>query len=395
MDLESGVDFTPLGSAPPSRPMQLRQNQLQRGKKKARTMNPLIQLKQTIALFLVAFGLSHTAQAISPAPDGGYPGGNTAEGDQALFNLTSGLYNTAMGAQVLLYNSTGSNNTAMGTYALVHNEMANNNTAIGSMAMMGPNGVITTGNQNTATGAFALQNNTSANNNTADGFQALLHNTTGAKNTAIGQHSLFNNTTGSSNIALGANAGGNLTMGSNNIDIGNVGVNSESNTIRIGTVQTRAFVKGISGAVVAGASVVVNAGGQLGVTASSRRFKDEIKPMEKASEAILGLKPVTFRYKKGIDSDQIPQFGLVAEQVEKVDPNLVLRDAEGKPFTVRYDAVNAMLLNEFLKEHKKTEKLEATVASLIATVKEQAAQMQKVSARIEASKPAPQVVNNP
>jgi trimeric autotransporter adhesin len=184
-------------------------------------------------------------------------------------------------------------------------------------------------------------------------------------------------------------------MGSNNIDIGNVGVNSESNTIRIGTVQTRAFVKGISGAVVAGASVVVNAGGQLGVTASSRRFKDEIKPMEKASEAILGLKPVTFRYKKGIDSDQIPQFGLVAEQVEKVDPNLVLRDAEGKPFTVRYDAVNAMLLNEFLKEHKKTEKLEATVASLIATVKEQAAQMQKVSARIEASKPAPQVVNNP
>jgi hypothetical protein len=150
MDLESGVDFTPLGSAPPSRPMQLRQNQLQRGKKKARTMNPLIQLKQTIALFLVAFGLSHTAQAISPAPDGGYPGGNTAEGDQALFNLTSGLYNTAMGAQVLLYNSTGSNNTAIGTYALVHNEMANNNTAIGSMAMMGPNGVITTGNQNTA-----------------------------------------------------------------------------------------------------------------------------------------------------------------------------------------------------------------------------------------------------
>src|SRR5216110_1165756 len=127
--------------------------------------------------------------------------------------------------------------------------------------------------------------------------------------------------------------------------------------------------------------VVVNGSGRLGTVASSQRFKDDIKPMDKASEAILALKPVTFHYKKEVDPDGIPQFGLVAEQVEKVDPDLVARDEEGKVYTVRYEAVNAMLLNEFLKEHKafveehrKVDKLEATVAGLVATVKEQAAQ---------------------
>src|ERR1700745_2683913 len=141
--------------------------------------------------------------------------------------------------------------------------------------------------------------------------------------------------------------------------------------------------------------VFVNASGKLGTVTSSVRFKDEIKPMDKVSEAILALKPVTFHYKKELDPDHLPQFGLVAEDVEKVNPDLVIHDVDKKPYTVRYEAVNAMLLNEFLKEHKKTEKLEATVASLIATVKEQAAQIQKVSAQLEASKPAPQVVNNP
>ena len=256
----------------------------------------------------------------------------------------------------------------------------------------------TTGRSNTATGGSALYNNTTANNNTADGFEALFHNTTGAKNTAIGQHALFNSNTGSSNIALGANAGGNLTIGSNNIDIGSAGVNSESNTIRIGTAQTRTFIKGISGAVVAGAQVVVNAGGQLGVAASSARFKTEIKPMNKASEAILSLKPVTFRYKKELDAQGTPQFGLVAEDVANVNPNLVVRDAEGKIYTVRYDAVNAMLLNEFLKEHSKVEKLEATVAkqhkdfeTALADLK---GQIQKVSAQLQLNKPAPQTVLN-
>src|SRR5439155_25550103 len=157
------------------------------------------------------------------------------------------------------------------------------------------------------------------------------------------------------------------------------------------------FIAGISGVTVAGGvGVIVDTNGQLGTVVSSERFKDEVKPMDKASEAILALKPVTFRYKHEFDPDGIPQFGLVAEQVEKVKPALVARDEQGRPFTVRYEAVNAMLLNEFLKEHKKTEKLEATVASLIATVKEQAAQIQKVSAQLEVSKSAPQtVVNNP
>ena len=204
-------------------------------------------------------------------------------------------------------------------------------------------------------------------------------------------------TTGTFNIALGKEAGQDLTTGSNNIDIGNVGVAGESNTIRIGSAnQTNTYITGISGATVAGGvTVIVDAQGHLGTMVSSERFKDQIKAMDKASEAILALKPVTFRYKHELDPEGIPQFGLVAEEVEKVDPALVAYDEKGKPFTVRYEAVNAMLLNEFLKEHAKVEKLEGVVASLAATVKEQASQIQKVSAKIEGSKPAPQVVNNP
>jgi len=140
---------------------------------------------------------------------------------------------------------------------------------------------------------------------------------------------------------------------------------------------------------------VVSTAGKLGVVASSVRFKEAIKPMDKASESILALNPVTFRYKQELDADRIPQFGLLAEDVEKVNPDLVVRDADGKLSSVRYEAVNAMLLNEFLKEHRKVEKLEATVEGLAATVKEQVAQIQKVSAQLETSKPAPQMVNNP
>jgi trimeric autotransporter adhesin len=196
---------------------------------------------------------------------------------------------------------------------------------------------------------------------------------------------------------LGVGAGQNLTTGIRNIDIGNAGVAGEANTIRIGEqgTQTKTFVAGISGSPITGTSVVVNNNGRLGTVASSQRFKDDIKPINKASEAIHALKPVTFRYKKEVDPEGIPQFGLVAEEVEKVNPDLVVRDKEGKPYTVRYEAVNAMLLNEFLKEHRKVEKLEATVEGLAATVKEQAAQIQKVSAQLETSKSAPQVVKNP
>ena len=237
-----------------------------------------------IALALTWFALSPAslAQLPSPTPDGGYPNQNTAEGNNALLNLTTGF-------------------------------------------------------DNTATGFDALQSNTSGNNNMATGAFALLHNTTG-----------------NSNIALGDQAGGNLTTGDSNIDVGNRGVAGEANAIRLGTqgTQTATNIAGISGATIpTGVAVIVDSSGHLGTTTSSACYKDDIKPMDKASEVILALKPVTFRYKHELDPAGIPQFGLVAEEVEKVDPDAVARDDEGRPYSVRYEAVNAMLLNEFLKEH--------------------------------------------
>ena len=305
-----------------------------------------------VPLVLVCFALSPRAQAVVPAPDGGYAGNNTAEGTQALQSLVSG----------------GVNNTATGFQALFH---------------------LTDGVWNTATGFRALFNNT-GDFDVAIGGQALVANTVGDSNTAVGFNALLRNVSGDRNIAVGVGAGQNLTIGDDNIDIANPGVAAEEHTIRIGTagVQHRAFIAGIRGVAVTGSTVVVNAAGQLGVVPSSKRFKDEIKPMDKVSEAILALKPVTFRYKQDIDSKGTPQFGLVAEEVAKVNPNLVTRDAKGDIYTVRYDAVNAMLLNEFLKEHQTVQELKKEVAALTAG-------LQKVSAQLEASKPAPQVVNNP
>jgi len=245
----------------------------------------------------------------------------------------------------------------------------------------------TTASRNTATGYQALFANTTGYDNTAIGLLALGSNTTGTGNTAIGDSALFNNTTGSANIALGG--GGLLTTGSNNIDIGNQGVVAESSTIRIGTQgggrtggQTATYIAGINGAGVMGVAVKVSAAGQLGTAPSSARFKEEIQPMAKASEAILALKPVSFRYKKEIDPDRIRQFGLVAEQVEKVNPDLVARDGQGKPYTVRYEAVNAMLLNEFLKERRRVEELKSTIAKQQATVAQQDRKIQEQEATI-------------
>jgi len=298
-------------------------------------------------------------------------------------------------------------NTANGAYALSSNTLGHDNTATGYIALSSN----TTGIQNTVTGAFALANNRIANNNTADGFQALNSNT-GAGNTAIGSNALLGNSTGTFNIGLGVSAGTNLTTGSNNIAIGNYGVAGESNTIRIGQAQTRTFINGISGVAIAGAAVVVNANGQLGVVASSADFKHQIRPMAEESKAILALKPVSFCYDQDIDENGLPQFGLVAEDVEKVNPDLVLRDKEGKPYTVRYDAVNAMLLNEFLKEHRKVEEQQTTITELKSTVAQQqkdfqttaahqqkqiealTAGLQKMSAQLEVSKSAPQTVQN-
>jgi len=386
-------------------------------------MNPLIQLKKATPVFLVALtclALSPIARAVNPPPDGGYPSQNTAEGDSALFSLTTGIDNTAIGFNALFSNTTGSFNTATGIGALLHNTTGVSNTANGTGALQnnttGSNNTAngfdalfnnTTGIDNTANGTSALAGNSTGAHNTATGFDALLNNTTGSfdtangdsalqnnaggsGNTANGFQALLNNTTGSNNIALGANAGANLTTGGNNIEFGNAGVAGESATIRIGTTgtQTKTFIAGIHGiAVVSGTAVKVNAVGQLGTLPSSKRFKDQIKPMDKTSEVIYLLKPVTFQYKKELDPDKTPQFGLIAEEVEKANRDLVDRDAQGKVYTVRYEAVDAMLLNEFLKEHQKVEQLEKQVEKLTAG-------LEKVSAQLEMSKPAPRTVLN-
>jgi trimeric autotransporter adhesin len=351
-----------------------------------------------IPFVLACFALSPTAQAV--CQEGcDVSNFNTFLGDEALSSNTTGSANTAIGFEALFSNTTGFFNTANGSQALQSNTTGISNTANGAGALFNN----TTGNDNTATGAGALVSNTTGSFNTVTGLSALSSNTTGFNNTANGWHAL-QMTTGSNNIAVGAEAGINLTSGHNNIDIGNPGVAGESRTIRIGTRQTHraTFIAGISGATVpAGVAVIVDGSGHLGTVVSSARFKDEIKPMDKASEAILALKPVTFRYNHELDPDGIPQFGLVAEEVEKVNPGLVARDDQGKPYTVRYEAVNAMLLNEFLKEHRKVQELEANdvqqhnaIKALTAMVKEQASRIQKVSAQLELSQAAPQTVLN-
>jgi hypothetical protein len=456
-------------------------------------------------------GLSPRAQAVSPAPDGGYPGGNTAEGQQALLSLASGAYNTAVGlfslrsntdgqfntatgagallantadqntatgAGALLSNITGTDNTADGAFALFSNT-AVGNTAIGARALLnnttggtlgniqgidfGPNVAVgrqalesntiasantavgyqalhsftagpagfeqfghctavgfqalanannagvsnsgfgcqalfsnTTGTSNTATGFYALLRNLTGDLNTANGFIALQHNTTGGYNTAIGANALGDNTTGTHNIALGYSAGSGHTTGDNNIYVGGGGVD-ESDTIRIGGTQAATYITGIFGATVVGSTpVLIDSGHKLGTTTSSKRFKEEIKPMAKASEALLALKPVTFRYRKEIDPAGTSQFGLVAEDVEKVNPDLVVRDKDGKAYSVRYDQVNAMLLNEFLKAHRKMEDQQRQIDALTAQLKQQAALIQKVSVQVGLNRPAPQMaLNNP
>jgi hypothetical protein len=387
-----------------------------------------------VAFATVYFGLLVAAQAFVTDPFGYFAVGNTAEGDKALFSIAAfGTYNTAVGfrslnvnfagsfntgvgagtlllntagenrasgAGALLSNTTGSENTADGAFALFNNAGGAGNTATGARALFSN----VSGDSNRADGDSALLNNTDGINNTATGVNALAQNTSGSHNTAVGLDALDLNTTGSDNIALGILAGDNLTTGDNNIDIGNAGVAAESNTIRVGTArtQTATYVAGIFGATVTeGVGVIVDTDGHLGTAVSSGRFKDDIQPMNKLSQAILSLKPVTFHYKNSkID---IPQFGLIAEDVAKVNPDLVVRDKNGEIYTVRYDAVNAMLLNEFLKEHHKVQKLETTVAqqqqSFQSRLAEQEKQiealgsgLQKVSAQLEMSNPKPQVI---
>ena len=345
---------------------------------------------------------------------------NTATGLRGLFSNTSGSNNTATGVYSLYSNTTGWYNNAVGAYALAHNTEGNYNTANGYGALYfnteGEQNTVTgfaalyrnnTGPANTANGHDALLNNTTGNFNTANGRLALSGNTTANNNTADGAGALQGNTTGHDNTALGFEAGSLVTTANNVIAIGAAGAN----------VSNSCFIGNIFGATASGGTAVfIDSSGQLGTTTSSRRFKKEIKAMERASETILSLKPVTFHYKS--DATGTPQFGLIAEEVAEINPDLVVRDENGEIYTVRYDAVNAMLLNEFLKEHYKVQEqaasitqltstvaqqkkdFQATVAqqekeikSLTASLKEQAAQIQKVSAQLEVSEPAPKTIS--
>jgi trimeric autotransporter adhesin len=373
----------------------------------------------TAALLLNTTGANNTANGTAALVNNADGSDNTAVGAFALNNNTAGG-NTAIGSNALLNNTTGGTleniqgvdvgpNVAVGWQALESNTVASANTAVGYQALhsftTGPTGIEQVG-LCTAVGFQALANATGDGfANSAFGFHALVNDTEGSGNTAIGGAALLSNTTGSNNIALGFSAGSSLTTGDNNIDIGNAGILAESNTIRIGNpLHNATFIAGISGAAVTGTAVVVNANGQLGVAPSSIRFKEEIKPMSEASQALYALEPVTFHYKKEVDSAGTAQFGLVAEDVEKVNPDLVVHDEEGKPYSVRYDQINAMLLNEFLTEHRKNEEQEATIAelksdaakqqttisqlkngmdALVAQLKEQGAQIRRVSLQVE------------
>jgi hypothetical protein len=379
------------------------------------------------ALFtLVCFGLCQQAQSATDTPDpGAKPLSNTADGQGALLSITTGLYNSAfgylsvlsvsdanfdtgVGAGALLLDN-GGTNTAVGAGALLTNSTGSDNDAVGAFALFSN----TTGTFNNAVGHSALQTNVDGSQNNAMGDLALFSNTSGGANTAVGDDALFSVTEGSSNTAVGDEAGNGITTGSNNTCIGKdagIGIVDGTDIIAIGTPAAgifanfgpTCFIGGINeptgdpGSTVA---VLIDSNNNLGTSASTRRVKHDIKPMDKASEVILALKPVSFKY--NYDVKNTPCFGLVAEDVAEVDRDLVVLDKEGRPKTVRYDQVNAMLLNEFLKEHKKVEEQQASISQLkgemqtmVAQLKEQAAQIQKVSAQLEVNKPAPQVVAN-
>jgi hypothetical protein len=407
------------------------------------------------AMLFNVLGFSNTANGAFALFQSQLASDNTAIGDLALFNndrLAAGLANanTAVGSSALTTNLDGAANTAVGNAALVANLVGDANTAVGDAALLlnGDSG-------NTGVGAFALLLNTAGLSspegpNTAVGLNALLLNTTGhgnvavgadelpglgvlgantigSANTGVGQHvlrsnvdgiwntavgaaSLLNNVTGDFNTAVGVQAGINIT-GNSNIDIGQgvFGVAGENNTIRIGSNlptgvgASRAFMGGIFNQVPTAGShtVVVGPDNHLAdFTLSSRRFKKDIAPIDKISEGILALKPVTFHWKTDTTNKE-PEFGLVAEEVAEVNPDWATRDPQGEISGVRYEAIPILLLNEFLKEHKKVEQQQASISQLksemqtmVAQLKEQAAQIQKVSAQLEVSKPAPQVVTN-
>jgi trimeric autotransporter adhesin len=360
------------------------------------------------AMLLTTTGLRNTATGSHSLLFNGTGVFNGAFGSFALFNNDDGFSNNAVGESALFDNIHGAENTAVGDLALANNDftgdgLANFNTAVGAMSLFSNSN----GDSNNAVGAHALVGNTTGLFNQAMGFEAMRDNGDGSANVAIGDTAMAANGSGDFNTMIGDLVAPALSSGSDNIYIGataGADVISEDGTIRIGDVKHvgAAYVAGIFGAISdPGVPVYVNPDGKLGTILSSARFKDNIKPMDNASGSILSLKPVTFRYKKEIGGKDTTQFGLIAEEVAKVNPDLVVMGPDGKPYTVRYEAVNAMLLNEFIKEHQLVQKQQDRIASqeakidwLTATVKEQASQIQKVSAQLEMIKPAPQVVEN-
>jgi len=361
-------------------------------------------LRLLIAVALACLWLLPHVQAVIPPPDGGYPGGNTAEGTKALLSQTTGGYNAAIGWLSLESLTTGSFNTGVGAGTLALNG-GDQNTATGAGALLSNTG----GNYNTANGAFALFSSGDGNYNTVVGNSALLHATFSDNNTAIGALTLQNSTMSTGNTAVGTSALLGVSTGNFNIGLGlegGIGVTTASHVICIGAigenVDNSCYIGNIFNTTsVSGIPVLINSNNKLGTATSSKRFKEDIKPMGTISEALLALRPVTFHYKKEIDPAGTPQLGLVAEDVEKINPDLVVRDKEGNPYSVRYDQVNAMLLNEFLKEHRafveeqhKVAQQQEEIDLLKTELTEQRSLIQKVSESVELKSSTPQLVAN-
>jgi Chaperone of endosialidase len=363
----------------------------------------------TVLSALVCFGLCQQVQSATDTPDPGpLTSSNTADGQSALGNLTTGLYNSAFGFLSLLSNADANFNTGVGAGVLLVNT-ASENTGVGAGALFSN----VDGSDNNAVGTFALFTNVSGSFNNAHGRDALL-NSTGDQNNAMGDDAMFFNTTGSFNTAVGDDALDANVDGNSNVAIGDeagTGLGaSVNNCIAIGApgagpfavLDNTCFIGSIFGQPVSDpgtqTAVFVDQFNVVGIFNSSRKYKHDIQPMDKASETLYQLKPVTFKFNS--DWKATTQYGLIAEEVAEVDPQLVSRK-DGEIVTVHYEQINSMLLNEFLKEHNKVQNLEATVAQqqkgmevLTAQLREQAAQIQKVSAQLEVNKPAPQVVTN-
>jgi Chaperone of endosialidase len=267
---------------------------------------------------------------------------------------TFGTNNLFLGNGSGNFSMTGAGNTGVGKFVLLSNSTGSNNTAVGLLAMTAN----TTGSDNTAIGRGALLGNQLGNANTVVGTNALSGSNTGNNNTAIGFNALAGNTSGGGNIAVGTSAGSNLTTGNNNIIVGNQGVGGESATIRIGTVQTRAFLAGVRGRITGAAdaiAVLIDSNGQLGTISSSRLVKEDIRDMGEGTERLMKLRPVVFRYTSELDPSRSRQYGLIAEEVAKVFPDLAVYDAKGRPETVKYHVLPSLLLNALQNQQQTIE----------------------------------------